>query len=93
MKAPIQHTYTILILILILYKYYYSHTYTHHYTQVSNFNPNLECFVQVIKEEDRDILKDSDVDVVICLDEFKTILQARNAICPGFSTLIGMFMM
>jgi voltage-gated potassium channel Kch len=55
---------------------------------VSNFNSNLECFVQVLRPEDRDILKDSDVDVLICLDEFKTSIQARNAICPGLSTLI-----
>jgi len=56
-------------------------------------SPDLECFVQVIKAEDRDILKDSDVDVVVCLDEFKTIVQGRNAICPGFSTLIELLFM
>ena len=55
---------------------------------VSNFNPDLDCLVQVLKPEDRTILKDSDVDVILCLDEFKTALQARNAICPGFSTFI-----
>ena len=55
---------------------------------VTNFNPHLECFVQVLKPEDRDILKDSEVDVVLCLDEYKTCIQARNAICPGISTLI-----
>lgn len=55
---------------------------------VSNFNPNLDCFVQVLKPEDRDILKDSDVEMVFCLDEYKTALQARNAMCPGLSTLV-----
>ena len=55
---------------------------------VSNFNPNLECLVQVLKPEERVILKDSDVDCILCLDEFKTVLQARNAVCPGFSTFI-----
>lgn len=55
---------------------------------VSNFNSNLECLVQVLRPEDRDILKDSDVDVIICLDEFKTTIQARNAICPGLSTVV-----
>lgn len=55
---------------------------------VSNFNPDLELLVQVLKPEDRDILKDSEVDVILCLDEFKTSLQARNALCPGYSTLI-----
>jgi len=55
---------------------------------VSNFNSDLECLVQVLRPEDRDILKDSDVDVIICLDEFKTTMQARNAICPGLSTFV-----
>jgi potassium large conductance calcium-activated channel subfamily M alpha protein 1 len=55
---------------------------------VNNFNRDLTCLVQVLRSEDRDILKDSDVDVVLCLDEFKTAMQARNAICPGLSTFI-----
>ena len=55
---------------------------------VNNFNRDLTCLVQVLRAEDRDILKDSDVDVVLCLDEFKTAIQARNSICPGLSTLI-----
>jgi hypothetical protein len=55
---------------------------------VSNFNAELDCLVQVIRPEDRTILKDSDIDVILCLDEFKTALQARNSICPGFSTFI-----
>jgi hypothetical protein len=55
---------------------------------VSNFNSELDCLVQVIRPEDRTILKDSDIDVILCLDEFKTALQARNSICPGFSTFI-----
>jgi hypothetical protein len=55
---------------------------------VSNFNPATECFVQVLKADDRKILKDSDVDVILCLDEYKITLQAKNAICPGFSTLV-----
>ena len=53
-----------------------------------NFNPQLESFVQVLKAEDRDILKDSDVETILCLDEYKTCLQARNAVCPGLSTFI-----
>lgn len=55
---------------------------------VSNFNPTLECLVQVLRPEERVILKGSDIDVILCLDEFKTALQARNAVCPGFSTFI-----
>ena len=55
---------------------------------VANFNPSLDCLVQIIKPEDRTILKDSDVDVILCLDEFKTTLIARNAVCPGFQRLL-----
>jgi hypothetical protein len=55
---------------------------------VVNFNPNLNCFVQIVKQEDRATLKDSDVDVILCLNEFKTALLARNAVCPGFSTFV-----
>jgi len=60
---------------------------------VSNFNPNLECIVQMIKAGDRDVLRDSNVDVLICLDELKTILQARNSICHGMSTLVELLFM
>ena len=31
---------------------------------------------------------DSDVDMILCLDEYKTAVQARNAICPGFGTFL-----
>ena len=55
---------------------------------VSNFSPTLDCIVQVIGAEDRMILKDSDVDVILCLEQYRIALQARNAICPGFSTFI-----
>ena len=55
---------------------------------VSNFNSNLECLVQVLRPEERVILKDSDVDCILCLDEYKTLVQARNAVCPGFSTFV-----
>jgi len=44
--------------------------------------------VQVLRPEERVILKDSDIGVILCLDEYKTALQARNAVCPGFSTII-----
>ena len=55
---------------------------------VSNFNPSTECFVQVLQANERKILKDSEVDVILCLDEYKVTLQAKNSICPGFSTMI-----
>ena len=54
----------------------------------SNYNSDMELLVQVLHSEDREILKDSDVEVILCLDEYKTMLMARNSICPGFSTFI-----
>lgn len=55
---------------------------------VSNFNHELTCLVQVLRPEERVILKDSDISVILCLEEYKTALQARNAVCPGFSTIV-----
>ena len=55
---------------------------------VSNYNSNITSFVQVVRPENGDILQDSDVDMILCMDEFKTAVQARNAICPGFTTFI-----
>ena len=60
---------------------------------VNNFNPSLECFVQILKPGSRDVLKDSKLEVMVCLDELKTILQARNSICHGLSTLIELLFM
>jgi hypothetical protein len=55
---------------------------------VSNFNPHLSCLVQVLRPEDRVILQDSEIDVIICLDEFRTALMAKNIVCPGFTTFV-----
>jgi hypothetical protein len=55
---------------------------------VSNFNSSLSSFVQVLRPENGDILQDSDIEMILCLDEYKTAVQARNAVCPGFSTFI-----
>lgn len=56
---------------------------------VTDFNPDIQCLVEVLNKHDSDILKNSDVDVVLCVDEFKNVLMARNAVCPGLSTLVG----
>ena len=55
---------------------------------VGNFNSSLLSYIQVLRPENGDILADSDVDMILCLDEYKTAVQARNAVCPGFSTFI-----
>lgn len=55
---------------------------------VSNFNSAIVSFVQVIRPENGDILQDSDVDMILCLDEYKSAIQARNSVCPGFTTFI-----
>ena len=47
---------------------------------VSNFNHELTCLVQVLRPEDRVILKDSDISVILCLEEYKTALQVCNRI-------------
>jgi hypothetical protein len=55
---------------------------------VANFNPSMRSLVQILRPEDKGIMQDGDVDVILCLEEFKTALIARNAVCPGFSTII-----
>lgn len=55
---------------------------------VTDYNPNVNCLVQVVQSHSSDILKHSEVDVVICLDEFKTVILARNAVCHGLSTMV-----
>ena len=54
---------------------------------IINFNPDLECFVEVLNEHDKRTLEDCHADVVLCLDDYKFTLQARNSICMGLSTL------
>lgn len=55
---------------------------------VSNYNSEIMCLVQILKSEEKKILSDNEIDVIICLDEFKVSIQARNALCPGFSTFM-----
>ena len=55
---------------------------------VMNFNPDLDTLVQVLRSSDRDLLKDSDASIVLCMDDYKTALQARNAMCPGLATFV-----
>lgn len=55
---------------------------------VSNFNSNLDCYVQVLRSQERDLLKESNAELILCYDEYKTILQARNAVCPGLATMV-----
>jgi hypothetical protein len=55
---------------------------------ITNYNSDVNLLVQVFNTEDRDILKDSAISGVLCLNEYKTIVQARNCTCPGFAPLI-----
>ena len=48
-----------------------------------NYNNAIECYAQIIRRTDGEILRDAKVDVVLCMDEFRTTMQARNAVCPG----------
>ena len=52
---------------------------------IVNYNNQIECYAQIIRSNDCEILRDSNVDVVLCLDEFRLTMQARNAVCPGTS--------
>lgn len=54
---------------------------------IINYNPDLECFVEVLNEHDKRTLEDCHADVVLCLDDYKFTLQARNSICMGLSTM------
>jgi hypothetical protein len=56
---------------------------------VSDFNPDIQCLVEVLHSHDSEILKNSDVEVVLCVDELKTVMLARNAVCPGLTTLVS----
>jgi hypothetical protein len=55
---------------------------------VGNFNSRIGCYVEILKSEDREVLRDMDLDFVLCLDELKTAVQARNCMVPGLSTLV-----
>lgn len=60
---------------------------------VCNFNPKLECFAQVVRSGCRDALKESSVDLIVCLDDLRTILMARNVLCRGIATMIELLFM
>ena len=47
------------------------------------------CFAQIVTTEERDVLRDVNVEVVLCVDEFRSAVMARNAICPGFFLLLS----
>ena len=55
---------------------------------ISNFNPNIDIMVQVLRAEDRRVLQDSDIDCILCMNEYRTSVQAKNTYCRGFSTLV-----
>ena len=50
---------------------------------INNFKPQARCFAQIVTTEERDVLRDVNVEVVLCVDEFRSAVMARNAICPG----------
>ncbi len=45
---------------------------------VSNYDPLVPTYVQLAKHEDRAMLESCDIDVLLCHDEFRTAMQARN---------------
>jgi Calcium-activated BK potassium channel alpha subunit len=55
---------------------------------VESYSPLVEILAQIEFAEDRDIMFDSAVDVIVTHDDYKANMIGRNASCPGFSTLI-----
>lgn len=55
---------------------------------VQSYSAELEVLAQISMRKNRKILCDSKIDVVVTLDEYSASLSARNALCPGFITLM-----
>ena len=55
---------------------------------VETINPDIETLAQVILHDNRDLLHDTDIDVVLTFQDYKATLMGRSALCPGFATLI-----
>jgi len=54
---------------------------------IENCNPNIQTFAQVISTSNKGLLK-KDADFVLCLNELRAAILAKNILVPGSSTLI-----
>ena len=50
--------------------------------------PHVPTIVQVENTTGKELALDNDSDRVICLEELKLTILARNCLAPGFSTLV-----
>ena len=55
---------------------------------VESINGDIETLSQMILHENRDLIFDTDVDVILTFQDYKATLMARNAMCPGMATLL-----
>ncbi|KAH9128328.1 hypothetical protein AeMF1_001503 [Aphanomyces euteiches] len=55
---------------------------------LENANPLLQVFMQVIRPSYTEVLTHNHRHHVLCIDELKLNLLAKNCLCPGLSTLV-----
>jgi hypothetical protein len=53
-----------------------------------SYTENVDIFAQVCEGKNRNAMYNNEIDVLLTLDEYRATMMARNALCPGFSTLI-----
>lgn len=59
---------------------------------IIDYNPSIRCLVEVMKKEDSGIMVNTDIDVVICIEDFNSMFIGRSAVCPGLCSLLGNLM-
>ncbi|KAF0694817.1 Aste57867_14341 [Aphanomyces stellatus] len=55
---------------------------------LENVNPELQVFMQVISPSYSDFITHNDSHHILCIDQHKLSLMAKNCLCPGLSTLV-----
>ena len=55
---------------------------------VESINGEIETLSQMILHENRDLIFDTDVDVILTFQDYKATLMARNSMCPGMATML-----
>ncbi|ETV86365.1 hypothetical protein, variant 2 [Aphanomyces astaci] len=55
---------------------------------LENYNPDLQIFMQVISPSYTDFITHNDLHHILCIDQHKLSLLAKNCLCPGLSTLV-----
>lgn len=55
---------------------------------VQSYTPNVEILAQARRRVDANTFANCDIDVILTFEDYKACISARNASCPGFSTLL-----